>query len=174
VPGRSTAYYNLDGIDHGTRIESRPLRRSASHGRVSAHADLTCSTARSGFRVESDSWVGTDKLEHFAVSAPFGAFGGWLTRDTDHPVIYGTLIGTVPELGLQLLDGTCPTGGFSYNDLFAGALGALTGHGSRTGPSRIRVDRTAERSVCDTTTPSDARCLPRTRYSRARPCGSGS
>lgn len=94
---------------------------------AAAHADLECSATRSGFRLESDSWTGTDKLEHFGVSVPFGAAGGWLTRDTDHPVIYGTLIGTVPGLALQILDGTCPTGGFSYKDLFADALGALTG-----------------------------------------------
>jgi len=94
---------------------------------ASAHADLECSTTRSGFRFESDSWVGSDKLEHFAVSVPLGAAGGWLMRDTDHPVVYGTLIGTVPGLALQVLNGTCPTGGFSYKDLFADALGALTG-----------------------------------------------
>ncbi|QBQ97649.1 hypothetical protein [Paraburkholderia pallida] len=94
---------------------------------AAAHADLQCSGTRGGFRFESDSWTGTDKLEHFAVSAPFGAFGGWLTRDTDHPVVYGTLIGTMPGLALQVLDGTCPTGGFSYKDLFADTLGALTG-----------------------------------------------
>ena len=94
---------------------------------ASARAGLECSTARSGFRFESDSWTGTDKLEHFAVSVPFGAAGGWLTRDTDHPVVYGTLIGTVPGLALQILNGTCPTAGFSYKDLFADALGALSG-----------------------------------------------
>lgn len=94
---------------------------------VCAHADLQCSDTRGGFRFESDSWTGTDKLEHFGVSVPFGAIGGRLTRDTDHPVVYGTLIGTVPGLALQILDGTCPNGGFSYKDLFADTLGALTG-----------------------------------------------
>ncbi|MCG5073656.1 hypothetical protein [Paraburkholderia tagetis] len=74
---------------------------------TAAHADLQCSGTRGGFRFESDSWGSTDKLEHFAVSAPFGAFGGWLA--------------------LEVLNGTCPTGGFSYKDLFADALGALAG-----------------------------------------------
>ena len=92
-----------------------------------AHADLTCDGSYGGFRFEHDSWTGTDKLEHFAVSVPFGALGGWITRDTDHPVIYGTLIGTVPGLMLQTLNGFCSTGGFSYKDLTANALGALTG-----------------------------------------------
>ena len=94
---------------------------------TSARAGLDCSTTRSGFRFESDSWTGTDKLEHFAVSVPFGAAGGWLMRETDHPVVYGTLIGTVPGLALQILNGTCPTAGFSYKDLFADALGSLAG-----------------------------------------------
>jgi uncharacterized protein YfiM (DUF2279 family) len=101
-----------------------------------ARADHECSATRGGFRFESDSWTGTDKLEHFAVSVPFGALGGWLTRDADHPAIYGSLIGTVPCFALQVLNGTCPTGGFSYKDLFADALGALTGawlaHGAVT------------------------------------------
>ncbi|MBV8259763.1 MAG: hypothetical protein JO239_02160 [Paraburkholderia sp.] len=94
---------------------------------TSARAGLECSTARGGFRFEPDSWTGTDKLEHFAVSVPFGAVGGWLVRDTDHLVVYGTLIGTVPGLALQVLNGTCPTAGFSYKDLFADALGAFSG-----------------------------------------------
>jgi VanZ family protein len=74
-----------------------------------------------------DSWTGTDKLEHFAVSAPFGTLGAYLARDTQHPVAYGTLICTAPGLVKEVNDGTCPTSGFSYMDLTADALGALTG-----------------------------------------------
>ncbi|RQH07981.1 hypothetical protein [Paraburkholderia dinghuensis] len=92
-----------------------------------AHASYDCNTSHGGFRTTtSDSWTGTDKLEHFAVSLPFGAFGGWITRDTDHPVVYGTMIGTVPGLAKEIYDGTCRGNGFSYKDLFADAVGALT------------------------------------------------
>lgn len=95
---------------------------------AAAHASLDCSGSHGGFRFQNgDSWAGSDKLEHAAVSAPFGAIGGWLMRDTDHPVIYGTLIGTAPGLLKETLDGTCRTDGFSYKDLFADAIGALTG-----------------------------------------------
>ncbi|MFD1556301.1 hypothetical protein ACFSHT_11795 [Paraburkholderia silviterrae] len=95
---------------------------------AAAHAGIDCSGSRGGFRfMTSDSWVDTDKLEHFGASVPFGALGGWLTRDTDHPIIYGTLIGTVPGLAKQTFDGTCRTDGFSYKDLFADTFGALTG-----------------------------------------------
>ena len=65
-----------------------------------AHAGLDCSGSRGGWRVQSsDSWTGGDKLTHFAVSAPFGALGAYLARDTQHPVVYGTLIGTVVLVG---------------------------------------------------------------------------
>ena len=95
---------------------------------VAAHAGIDCSSSHGGFRfMTSDSWTGTDKLEHFGVSVPFGALGGWLMRDTDHPVLYGALIGTIPGFAKETLDGTCRTDGFSPKDLFADALGALTG-----------------------------------------------
>jgi VanZ family protein len=61
------------------------------------------------------------------VSAPFGALGAYLARDTEHPVVYGTLIGTVPGLAKEVFDGTCPTDGFSYKDLTADVIGALLG-----------------------------------------------
>src|SRR5689334_292113 len=90
-----------------------------------AHAGWDCSTSRSGWRMQtSDSWTGSDKLEHIAVSAPFGALGAYLTRDTAHPVVYGTLIGTTPGLAKEIFDGTCPSSGFSYKDLTADVLGA--------------------------------------------------
>jgi putative lipoprotein len=93
-----------------------------------AHAGLDCSGSHGGWQWQtSDSWTGTDKLGHFAVSAPFGALGGYLMRDTAHPIVYGTLIGTVPGLAKEVIDGTCRTDGFSYKDLAADALGALTG-----------------------------------------------
>ncbi|SAK49088.1 lipoprotein [Caballeronia hypogeia] len=75
----------------------------------------------------SDSWTGSDKLAHFAASTPFGALGAYFTRDTAHPVVYGTLIGTAPGLAKEIFDGTCPSAGFSYKDLTADVLGALVG-----------------------------------------------
>ena len=93
-----------------------------------AHAAFDCSGTHSGWRLQtSDSWTGTDKLEHFAVSAPFGALGAYVMRDTQHPIVYGTLIGTVPGFAKEMIDGTCTTDGFSYKDLAADVLGALTG-----------------------------------------------
>ncbi|BAN21877.1 hypothetical protein [Caballeronia insecticola] len=93
-----------------------------------AHAGLDCSGSHGGWRMQtSDDWTGSDKLVHLAASAPFGALGAYLTRDTAHPVIYGTLIGTAPGFAKEVLDGTCRTDGFSYKDLAADALGALIG-----------------------------------------------
>ncbi|SIT46915.1 conserved exported hypothetical protein [Paraburkholderia piptadeniae] len=93
-----------------------------------AKAGFDCNGSRGGWRLQtSDSWTGSDKLTHFAVSAPFGALGAYLARDTQHPVVYGTSIGTVPGLLKEIVDGTCRTSGFSYKDLTADALGALTG-----------------------------------------------
>jgi putative lipoprotein len=95
---------------------------------AAAHADIDCNGGRGGYRMQtSDSWFHSDKLKHFAVSAPFGALGAYLTRDTEHPVIYGTLIGTIPGLIKEGIDGTCRGGGFSYKDLIADVAGALTG-----------------------------------------------
>lgn len=110
---------------------------------AAAHAGFDCSGSHGGFRMQtSDSWVGTDKLEHFGVSAPFGALGGWLMRDTAHPAIYGALLGTVPGLVKETIDGTCRTDGFSYKDLFADAVGAFSGawlaHWAITWSSSVR------------------------------------
>jgi uncharacterized protein YfiM (DUF2279 family) len=74
-----------------------------------------------------DAWFGRDKLEHFAVSVPFGGLGAWLARDSAHPVMYGALLGTVPGLVKEGIDGTCRSDGFSYKDLAADFVGSLTG-----------------------------------------------
>lgn len=64
---------------------------------TAAYAEVDCDGGHGGYRLQtSDGWFQSDKLKHFAVSAPFGALGAYLTRDTEHPVIYGTLIGTIP------------------------------------------------------------------------------
>lgn len=95
---------------------------------TAVQAGVDCSGSRGGFRLQtSDSWFGADKLEHFAVSAPFGALGAYLARDSEHPVVYGTLIGTVPGFLKEILDGTCRSSGFSYKDLTSDVAGALTG-----------------------------------------------
>lgn len=86
-----------------------------------------CNSARHGFRTASDSWQGTDKLQHFGVSVPFGAMGAYIMRDTEHPVIYGSLIGLTPGLIKEVFDGTCQNNGFSYKDLTYDFLGSLTG-----------------------------------------------
>jgi putative lipoprotein len=93
-----------------------------------AHAGFDCNSSHGGWRMtNSDSWTGTDKLEHFGASAPFGALGAYLMRDSEHPVIYGGLLGTVPGLAKEIVDGTCRSDGFSYKDLAADALGAFVG-----------------------------------------------
>ncbi|WP_232231929.1 hypothetical protein [Burkholderia sp. WSM2230] len=80
------------------------------------------------YRIQiSHGWFQSDKLKHFAVAAPFGAPGAYLARDTAHPVIYGRLIGTIPGLIKEGIDGTCRTSGFSYKDLAEDVAGALTG-----------------------------------------------
>ncbi|KMZ13017.1 hypothetical protein BHUM_00757c [Candidatus Burkholderia humilis] len=97
-------------------------------GTTLAHAGLDCSGPRGGWRVQtSDSWTGSDKLTHMAVSAPFGALGADVMRDTNHPVIYGTLLGTALGFAKEVFDGTCRSSGFSYKDLAADAVGSLIG-----------------------------------------------
>ena len=87
-----------------------------------------CNSHRSGWRTtNSDSRTGTDKLEHFGMSVPFGAIGSYLTRDTEHPIIYGSMIGLVPGIAKEVFDGTCPGNGFSYKDLTFDLLGSVTG-----------------------------------------------
>lgn len=95
----------------------------------SAHAAIDdCHTGRGGFRTTMvGSWTQTGSLEEFGLSVPIGAFGGWLMRDTAHPVIYGTLIGSVPGIAKQVFDGTCRGDAFKYKEVVAGVVGALTG-----------------------------------------------
>jgi putative lipoprotein len=93
-----------------------------------AHAAFDCRGSHGGWRVQSnDSWTSADKLEHVGVSIPFGALGAYATRDTAHPVVYGTLIGATPGLAKEVFDGTCRSDGFSYKDLAADTLGAFVG-----------------------------------------------
>jgi putative lipoprotein len=93
-----------------------------------ANAGFDCNTSHGGYRLQtSDNWFGTDKAEHFGVSLPFGSIGGYLARDSAHPVIYGALMGSVPGLVKEGIDGTCRSDGFSYKDLAADVVGALTG-----------------------------------------------
>ncbi|MEM5314236.1 hypothetical protein [Paraburkholderia sp. JHI869] len=95
---------------------------------TAVQAGVDCNSSRGGFRFQtSDSWFGEDKLKHFAVSSPFGALGAYLMRDTEHPVLYGTLIGVAPGFLKEMIDGTCRSSGFSYKDLTADVAGALTG-----------------------------------------------
>ncbi len=122
-----------------------------------AHAGFDCSGSRGGWRVQtSDNWTGTDKLEHFAASAPFGAFGAYLTRDTGHPVIYGTLIGSTPGLVKEVIDGTCRSDGFSYKkDLTADVLGSLVGTSLTHWRSCTSAARATRRSAFDTAAVSE-------------------
>lgn len=76
---------------------------------AAAYADFDCSGGRGGFRMQTnDAWFGRDKLKHF------GGLGAWLARDTEHPVIHGALIDTLPGLIKEGIDGTCRNDGFSY------------------------------------------------------------
>jgi putative lipoprotein len=87
-----------------------------------------CHTSRGGFRTTvNGSWTSSGSLEEFSLSVPFGALGGWLMRDTAHPVVYGTLIGSVPGFAKQVFDGTCRGDAFKYKDFASGVVGALTG-----------------------------------------------
>lgn len=87
-----------------------------------------CHTDHAGFRTTmAGSWTSTGSLEEFGLSVPLGAFSTWLMRDTDHPVAYGALIGTVPGFAKQVFDGTCRSDAFKYKEVVAGAVGALTG-----------------------------------------------
>ncbi|KMY85088.1 hypothetical protein BUMB_03256 [Candidatus Paraburkholderia calva] len=96
-----------------------------------AHAGFDCSASHGGWHWQtSDSWTGSDKLAHFGASIPFDdtdALGAYLTQDTDHPILYGSLISTTPGLLKDVADGTCRGDGFSYTDLATDALGAMVG-----------------------------------------------
>ncbi len=107
-----------------------------------AHAAFDCSESHGGWRVDSsDSWTGTDKLAHMAASAPFGALGAYVTRDTAHPVAYGTLIGTAPGFAKEVIDGTCRTDGFSLKDLSPPIRSVRSSaRRSRTGPIMCQRD----------------------------------
>lgn len=88
-----------------------------------AKAEIDCSTSRGEFRVlTSDGWFGIDKAEHFGASLPFGALGGYLTRDRDPPLVYGALIGSIPGLLKERFDDTCLSDCFSYKGLTADAV----------------------------------------------------
>jgi putative lipoprotein len=94
-----------------------------------AHAAIDdCHTDHAGFRTTmSGNWFDTGGLESFGLSVPLGAAGTWFMRDTDHPVVYGTLIGSVPGFAKQVFDGTCRSDAFKYKEVVASAIGALTG-----------------------------------------------
>lgn len=111
----------------------------------SAYA-FDCRGGRGGWRVDTaDAWTGHDKVQHFAVSAPFGALGAYIARDSEHPVVYGALLGSIPGLAKELYDGSCRSGGFSYKDLAADVAGALTG--AALGNWRIGYQRTPVQQV---------------------------
>lgn len=88
----------------------------------------TSSLACSDFRSARDGWGGSDKAKHFTVSAVAGAFGAYFAQDTRHPVLYGTLLGSVPGLLKELSDG-CRAGGsgFSGKDMAYNIAGAFVG-----------------------------------------------
>lgn len=84
--------------------------------------------ACSDFKVANDTWKGQDKIKHFSVSVPLGAIGAYITRDSRNPVLYGALIGSMPGLVKEVIDG-CRSGGtgFSSHDMAYNFLGALVG-----------------------------------------------
>jgi uncharacterized protein YfiM (DUF2279 family) len=69
-----------------------------------------------------------DKQQHIAVSALFGMAAAIALEDTDHPILYGAIVATLPGVVKELYDARHPKNHTaSTADLAADVTGAVTG-----------------------------------------------
>lgn len=69
-----------------------------------------------------------DKQQHIAVSALFGMAAAIALEDSDHPIIYGAVVATLPGVVKELYDARHPRNHTaSTADLAADVVGAVTG-----------------------------------------------
>ena len=103
--------------------------RSVAVGAALAGALMT-SGIRDAGAVGTDSWTSPDKANHFAVSAPLGAFGASFagpSASLGMRVLYGTLIGSLPGLAKEFADTRNPNATPSARDMAFNIAGAAFG-----------------------------------------------
>jgi len=80
--------------------------------------------------VNSDAWIGQDKVKHFTVSMGLGILGASFFSDAQTPAnqfFYGTLLGSIPGLIKEIRDIHHPGSTASYKDMTFNVLSAATG-----------------------------------------------
>lgn len=79
-----------------------------------------------GFSSQASA-VEKDKKQHFIAGAVISAGATYFTYETEHPIIYATLVGTGAGLAKEIYDSRSGGTGFDGRDLAATAIGAYTG-----------------------------------------------